>query len=200
MGSQLFFFSLFVALIYLNRLQLWILVFSIGVVVSIGFSRFYCGWTCPITTLSRPFIWFTDKFSIKRLNVPKKLQSMKIRLAILILFLGVMITLRRLTIDFPVLLLIALIGVAFMSVFDEELFHKYLCPYGVILSFASKHAVYRLAIDPEECVACGKCQDVCPNNTIDTLNSGKRSIAKKECLHCFKCQEVCPGQCIDYKK
>lgn len=199
-ASQIIFLALFVFLFYLNRLQLWLIVFIIGAVASIGLGRLYCGWICPMDSLSRPIIWLKDKFSLGDLGVPDVLRSKKLRYSAVLLFLGTMVALRVLGKQLPVFLIITVIGVAFMTVFDEELFHKYLCPYGTILSFSSKPSRYVMKVDTEECIACGRCQKVCPTDTIETSESGKRQVKDKECLKCFKCQEVCPADCIGYRK
>ncbi|MFO7990921.1 MAG: 4Fe-4S binding protein [Thermoplasmata archaeon] len=199
-ASQMIFLVLFAFLFYINRLQLWIIVFIIGAVASIGLGRFYCGWICPMNSLSRPIIWLKGKLSLGDLGVPDILRSKKLRYSIVLIFFGTMIALRILGMQLSVLLIITAIGVAFMTVFDEELFHKYLCPYGAILSLTSKPSIYVMKVDTEECIGCGKCQSACPTDTIETLNSGKRQVIDDECLKCFQCQDVCPADCIGYRK
>lgn len=198
--SQIIFLALFVFLFYIGRLQLWIVVFIVGVIASVGLGRFYCGWICPMNALSRPINWMKDKLSLNDLGIPDILRSKKLRYSIVLIFFGTMIGLRMLGKELPVLLIITVIGVAFMTLFDEELFHKYLCPYGTILSFTSKPSKYVMKVNTEECIECGKCQSVCPTDTIETLDSGKRQVIDGECLKCFKCQDICPADCIDYSK
>lgn len=200
MASQIIFLLLFAFFFYMNRLQLWIVVFLIGAVASIGLGRFYCGWICPMNALSRPIIWLKDKLSFVDIGVPDILRSMKLRYSIVLIFFGTMVILRVLGMQLPVLLIITVIGVAFMTVFDQELFHKYLCPYGTILSFSSKPSRYVMKVDTKECIECGRCQSVCPTDTIETLDSGKRQVVDGECLKCFKCQDVCLADCIGYRK
>lgn len=198
--SQIAFIGLLIILLYINKLQLWIVVFIIGALASVGLGRFYCGWICPMDTLSRPMRWLKDKFSVNDLGVPDILRSRKLRYSIVLIFIGSMIVFNLLGIQLPVILIIVVIGVAFMTVFDEELFHRYLCPYGTILSLTSKPSRFIMRIDEEECIGCGRCQEVCPTKTIETLEDGKRRIHNKECLKCFDCQDVCPVDCISYKK
>lgn len=99
----------------------------------------------------------------------------------------------------PVFLVFALLGVGIFFVFEEETFHKYLCPYGAILSVSSKPTKYGMSVDEDKCTGCGKCQEVCPNNTITTLDSDARKIENKECLVCFRCEDVCPVDAIEYR-
>ncbi|MEF8832564.1 MAG: 4Fe-4S dicluster-binding protein [Candidatus Thermoplasmatota archaeon] len=200
--SQLVFLTLFLFLLYIGNLQLWIVVFIIGVAASIGLGRLYCGWICPMDTLARPINWLKDKLSIGALDVPDIFRSKKLRYSIVLIFFGSLVMLKFLGVQlpFPNVLIITVIGVTFLTVFDEELFHKYLCPYGAILSLSSKPSRYIMKVDKEGCIGCGRCQEVCPPDTIETLDSGKREVTNKECLKCFQCQDVCPADCITYEK
>ncbi|WP_183772951.1 4Fe-4S binding protein [Catenibacillus scindens] len=46
----------------------------------------------------------------------------------------------------------------------------------------------------DECISCGKCAQVCPQNAIAT---GSPSIIRQEhCLHCGNCFEHCPVSAI----
>ena len=46
----------------------------------------------------------------------------------------------------------------------------------------------------DNCIGCGKCLSVCPQNCID-LNS-RAAIRQKNCLHCGNCMQVCPAEAI----
>ncbi len=200
--SQLLFLTLFLFLLYMGNLQLWIVVFIIGVAASLGLGRLYCGWICPMDTMARPINWLKDKLSVGSLDVPDMLRSKILRYSIVLFFFGSMVMLKFIGVrlPFPNVLIITVIGVAFLTVFDEELFHKYLCPYGAILSLSSKPSRYMMKVDTDECIGCGRCQSVCPADTIETLDSGKRKIYNKECITCFSCQDACPVDCIVYEK
>jgi ferredoxin len=50
-------------------------------------------------------------------------------------------------------------------------------------------------VDPEKCVGCGACLDVCVflgRNIID----GKAVIDEERCLGCGRCEQVCPNDAI----
>ena len=49
------------------------------------------------------------------------------------------------------------------------------------------------------CIGCGKCRDICPQNTI-TVAGGKATINMKNCIRCFCCHEMCPVKAIDVKR
>ena len=46
----------------------------------------------------------------------------------------------------------------------------------------------------DQCIGCGKCLSVCPQNCID-LNV-QATIRQEHCLHCGNCFEVCPVKAI----
>lgn len=56
----------------------------------------------------------------------------------------------------------------------------------------------RPVINRAACIGCGKCAEICPQNTIPIKN-GKATIRRKGCIRCFCCHEVCPVQAIDTK-
>ncbi len=51
-------------------------------------------------------------------------------------------------------------------------------------------------IDPELCIGCGACAEVCPTNCISPTDDGKYVINPDECIDCGACVEVCPTDAI----
>ncbi|MCI2046585.1 MAG: DUF362 domain-containing protein [Faecalibacterium sp.] len=49
------------------------------------------------------------------------------------------------------------------------------------------------------CIGCGKCAEICPQQTI-TIKNGKSHIGPKKCIRCFCCHEMCPVKAIDVKQ
>lgn len=69
-------------------------------------------------------------------------------------------------------------------------------------------------VDPEKCISCGKCADVCPEEAINGFDEGlfrrkaidkdfpravpdAYNILESACTRCGKCVEVCPAGAID---
>jgi len=50
----------------------------------------------------------------------------------------------------------------------------------------------------DECISCGKCEELCPLNNI-RLSDGK-PVYGKNCTHCMACICGCPTEAIEYKK
>ncbi len=194
--SLILFFYLFKEHILIK----WIYVFLVGLLISTVFSRFYCGWICPINTLFKPVNFIYKKLGIKKFKTPKFMQNNVVRFVLLISFITLFIVTKMLKMKINILLYVIAIASIVNLFFDEEFWHKYLCPYGSLLSIFSRKAPLKLIIDEEKCISCSMCQKVCPNHTIVTLPNNKRRIEMKECLMCFECQRVCPKQIIKYKK
>ncbi len=197
--SEIFFLLVFVIFFRQRALQRWIMVFGIGVIISLIFSRLYCAWACPIETLFRPINWIYNKLGIKRLKVPDFFKKSWLRWVILVLFVTTMVIFKIFNIRVNLLLYITLLAVAISLIFEEELWHRAICPYGTLLSTFSKHARVGLTINQQQCTGCGICQNSCPNNAIITLDNQRRYIVNKDCLTCFKCQNACPAGIINYE-
>lgn len=180
--------------------QRWILVFGAGVLISVVFGRFYCAQICPMETLFRAINWLYKKLGIKRLTTPNFLKDKSIRYIILTGFLVAMLVIRRTGLQINLLAYIVAVSFLITLIFEDKFWHNTICPYGTILSVSSRPSIGSIKIDGEDCVACGKCADICPNESITTDSDGKYQIAKTNCLTCFKCQDACPVGVIKYKK
>ena len=77
------------------------------------------------------------------------------------------------------------------SVFVQNFWCRYLCPYGALLGFASLLSPLRIRREPEPCIDCAKCAKVCPSNLpVDKLIT----IKSAECTGCLECVAVCPAE------
>ncbi|MCM1451860.1 MAG: 4Fe-4S binding protein [Clostridium sp.] len=72
-----------------------------------------------------------------------------------------------------------------------------LCPVGGVLAFMSLNPIYRIDIDTDKCIHCGKCEDVCKASCID-LNLC--TVDNSRCVRCFDCSAVCPNEAIAMRK
>jgi polyferredoxin len=87
------------------------------------------------------------------------------------------------------LIVLALLVVA--SVFVQNFWCRYLCPYGALLGLTSLFSPARIRRNPEACIDCAKCAKACPSSLpVDQLIS----IRSAECTGCLECVAVCPAQ------
>jgi polyferredoxin len=77
------------------------------------------------------------------------------------------------------------------SVFVQNFWCRYLCPYGALLGFVSMLSPVRIRREPEPCIDCGKCAKVCPSSLpVDKLVT----IKSAECTGCLECVAICPAE------
>jgi polyferredoxin len=77
------------------------------------------------------------------------------------------------------------------SVFVQNFWCRYLCPYGALLGFASLLSPVRIRREPQPCIDCGKCAKVCPSSLpVDKLVT----IKSAECTGCLECVAICPAE------
>lgn len=196
---EILFLVAFGLLFYLGKIQLWLAIFGAGIVLSLLFSRLYCGWMCPMKTLFRPINWLYARLRIKRMKSPRFFHMPVMRYLFLAVFIVSMLATKRMGMDIPLLVIITGVSVLVTLVFEEAFWHNCICPYGTILHLTARPAPKSVKIDEATCISCGKCQKVCPAATIDTLETKKRRIRKVDCLACYTCVLECPTEAIAYR-
>ncbi|MFA7109114.1 MAG: 4Fe-4S binding protein [Sphaerochaetaceae bacterium] len=190
--SEILALTIFVFLFLNNKLQMWLLIFGISALLSIFLGRFYCSWICPMNTLFKPINWLYSKLKIKKIKTPSFFKWKGFRIVILVLFVVTMFLVKKMGLKINVLLYMTAFSVFLNLFFEENLWHRHICPFGTILSLTSRPSFYRMEINENDCISCGKCQKVCPTNSIITLENKKRQNVKNECLLCGRCVDVCP--------
>lgn len=188
---------LFLILIALGKVQIWMAIFGIGLLLSTYFGRFYCGYICPINTGMALIDDNANKNQRKRRSVPEVFKKAWTRYGILVLFLGTMIMVFKTGKKLPVLPVLFGLGIIITIFYKPEFWHRYLCPYGTLLSIFSKFNKRSYMVANENCIKCRKCVRACPSDAI--LWEGKEeypTIIENECLLCGKCKEVCPTDAI----
>lgn len=55
---------------------------------------------------------------------------------------------------------------------------------------------FTAVIDHEKCIECGRCSEVCPQETISQEPDGKTVINQEHCIGCGFCKSVCPEGAI----
>ncbi len=79
----------------------------------------------------------------------------------------------------------------FLSILIYRPFCKYLCPLGAVYGLANPVSFYKLRVDEEKCIHCGKCAKVCPMQ-VDPVKSPNAL----ECIRCGECKKACPTGAI----
>jgi polyferredoxin len=182
--------------------------------ICVMFRKAFCGWLCPIGTISE-YLWKTGRSTFRRVFFPPRWLDIPLRglkYALLALFLwavgamsaesirvflsgpyGLMADVKML--DFfrhmSVLAAVVIGILALGSIFVPNLWCRYLCPYGALMGLAALLSPLRIRRRAELCIDCAKCAKACPSNLpVDRLVQ----IRSAECMACLECVAVCPAE------
>jgi polyferredoxin len=177
------------------------------------FRKSFCGWLCPVGTVSE-YLWRLGKRTFGRnFRLPRRLDIALRGLKYILLGLffyavasmsvdairaflegpyGIVDDVKMLnffrTLGLAGGLVVA--GLVIGSVFVENLWCRYLCPYGALMGLASVASPLGIRRDPELCVDCAKCAKACPSALpVDRLVT----IKSAECTGCLQCVAACPA-------
>ena len=196
---------------FVRRIQASALVImSLVFLLAIPFGTLFCGWICPLGTFQEAIASIGKKLLGKRYNrvLPQKLDNALryLRYGVLAWVLAMTILTSRLVFadycPYDALFNIwtgraamgglVVVGLMVMlSLLVERPFCKYACPYGALLGITNRFRIVKLKRNPDTCIQCGKCDQVCPMNlTI----SERDTINQTQCITCLQCtsQGVCP--------
>jgi polyferredoxin len=189
-------------------------LFTAFLVISFVFRKSFCSWLCPVGTVSE-YLWKLGRATFRRnFPLPRRadiaLRSLKYVLlsffayavasmsaAAIAEFLGspyaLIVDVRMLnffrylgnTAAFVIL------GIVIASIFVQNFWCRYLCPYGAFLGLASLLSPSRITRISDTCIDCAKCAKACPSALpVDKLVQ----IRSAECTGCLECVAVCPAK------
>lgn len=71
-----------------------------------------------------------------------------------------------------------------------------ICPIGTALGCFKDYTLLHIEIDPDKCINCMKCEEVCRSQCIKVVN---RYVDNSRCVRCFDCLHVCPNDAIRFQ-
>jgi len=181
---------------------------------SLLFRKSFCGWLCPVGTVSE-YLWkfgrwiFGRNFSLPRwIDLP--LRSLKYLLLSFFVYAvtsmsaaaiadfvgspyGLVVDVRMLNFfRFAGVATIYVVGgLALASIFVQNFWCRYLCPYGGLMGLISLLSPARIIRNESACIDCAKCAKACPAALpVDRLVQ----IRSAECMACLECVAVCPAK------
>jgi polyferredoxin len=183
--------------------------------VSLAVKKGFCGWICPIGTLSQ-YVWmagekvFGRNFSINGFT-DISLRSIKYVLLGLFLFLigiamppnmmalffigdyykVVDVRMMKFFTEMTTLTMWVLIALGVLSLLNKNFWCRYLCPYGALLGLLSRFSPVKVRRNEEKCVHCHACTKHCPVQ-IDV--ESKAVVKSEECFGCMTCVSHCPSE------
>lgn len=182
--------------------------------MSILLRKAFCGWLCPVGTLSE-WLWrFGRKYLGRTWEIPKwadlPLRSLKYILLGLFGYAVYSMTVAELraflyspyglVADVKMLNFFRFLGTAgaailialfLLSIAVKNFWCRYLCPYGGLMGLTALLSPVWIRRQPAKCVDCGKCTKACPAHLPVHTHIQIRSA---ECTGCLECVAVCPAE------
>jgi len=178
------------------------------------FPKSFCSWICPVGTISEYLARFGRKLFRRNFRLPRwldlPLRGLKYLLMGFFLYAVVSMPVlairaflsgpygavddvemlnffRTLTTIGGVTLSVLVVG----SVFVQNLWCRYLCPYGALMGIIGTVSPVRIRRNATACIDCAKCAKACPSALpVDQLVT----IRSAECMSCMQCISVCPSE------
>jgi polyferredoxin len=182
--------------------------------VSFALKKGFCGWICPVGTVSQ-YLWMAgEKVFGRNFRVEKytDISLRSIKYVILSLFFWVIVIAMGSTMillfflsdyykvadvkmlkfftDMSRLTFWVLVSLGVLSVLYKNFWCRYLCPYGALLGLLSRLGPARVRRREDACIHCHACTASCPS----LIDVEKQDVVKSsECFGCLNCVSVCPA-------
>jgi polyferredoxin len=178
------------------------------------FRKSFCGWLCPVGTVSE-YLWrFGRKLFRRNFRLPRfvDIPLRGVKYLLLGLFVYVVAEMSVLAIrqfldspygmvdDVKMLNLFRNLGATGWTVMAvlvlgsmvvQNFWCRYFCPYGALMGLVSLASPLHIRRDTNLCIDCAKCAKACPSALqVDRLVT----IQSAECLGCMQCITSCPAE------
>ncbi len=192
----------------------WMLAFASALIL----GRAFCGWFCWFGGYQELVAWSVGKFQIKIPHgllmylgiLPFVSAGLKIYTswlanwmrgfpAVFTFNLADMEPWGGQQTGVTIVLTLVLLGPAFLFIFGERAWCRYLCPIGALLKIFSLPRLGKVRLMSDGCNGCGKCTRSCPMK-IDVAGELQKygEVRSQNCIVCFECTDDCPTQAIVY--
>lgn len=172
-------------------------VFFLPLVVAMFFGRAFCGGVCPLGAIQEVVV-------LKPVQVPRRIDRALRVLPYAYLAIAVLLAIEpAIARDFVICRFDPFIGFfrrdgfahmlalgggfLVLGMFVGRPYCRYLCPYGVLLSWCTRLSRRGVTITPGKELDCGLCTAACPYGAIDQMRA-----VRKDCLYCARCYASCP--------
>ena len=191
------------------------IIFASALLVSLLLRKSFCGWICPVGTLSEA-VWMLGgkvcgrNFRVQR-HADYALRSLKYILMGLFLYIilvkmsssqiaGFMSTpywkvadvkMLKFFTDMSAATAVTLVFLVVLSLIYKNFWCRYLCPYGGLLGLLGSLSPVGIKRNKDACVNCGLCAKHCPS--LLPVDEGG-SVNSPECTGCLTCVSRCPAK------
>ena len=163
-------------------------------VITLFLGRVFCGWVCPVGTISdliprkkklSSFYRFKYYFLVFLLVLSVFGFNLLVISDPLVIFTRSLTFITQVRVPLMLILIIVLV-----AVLGERFWCRVICPLGALLGVFSIFKVVNVHVQ-ETCIQCNLCNKVCPTDAIQEY-----TVKKPECTLCLKCVEKCPRNAL----
>lgn len=185
------------------------------ITTSLIMKKGFCGWICPIGTISQ-VLWMAGEKVVGKNFRMEKYTDISLRLikyalmALFLLLIGVAMapnmmvlfflsdyykiadvkTMKFFT-DISTTSLLVISAIAGLSLIYKNFWCRYLCPYGALLGLLSRLSPFKVRRSETDCTHCRACSRNCPS----LIDVEKKTVVKSpECFGCLTCLSHCPSR------
>lgn len=178
------------------------------------FRRSFCGWLCPVGTVSE-YLWRIGRQVFHRnFHLPPRfdvaLRSLIYLLMAAFLYAVAMMSVEAIQgfLESPygiiddvkmlnffreagtiTAIVLAILVAGSMAI--QNFWCRYFCPYGALMGLVSLLSPMRIRREASLCIDCAKCAKACPASLpVDRLVT----IRSAECVACMQCVSACPAE------
>ena len=187
--------------------------FIISIFYLIVGGRAFCSWVCPVNMITDLANYLRRKFGFNQIQ-KKQPASRNIRYWVIAIsfvisfFMGIA--------AFELISPISMIhrGIIFglgfgwaamLVIFLFDLFVLkngwcgHICPLGGFYSLVGRFSLIRVHHNADNCTACMKCKEVCPENQVlHMITKTSIPVLSGECTNCGRCVEVCDDDALNF--
>ena len=187
--------------------------FIISIFYLIVGGRAFCSWVCPVNMITDLANYLRRKFGFNQIQ-KKQPASRNIRYWVIAIsfvisfFMGIA--------AFELISPISMIhrGIIFglgfgwatiVIIFLFDLFVLkngwcgHICPLGGFYSLVGRFSLIRVHHNADNCTACMKCKEVCPENQVlHMITKTSMPVLSGECTNCGRCVEVCDDNALNF--
>jgi len=176
-------------------------------------GRVFCSWVCPVNMITDAANFLRRKLGFNQIQ-KKQPASRRLRYWVIGLSLVLSYILGVTAFEFISPISIThraiIFGVGFgwaamLVIFLFDLFILkngwcgHLCPLGGYYSLVGQKSLIRVDHDHNNCTACMKCKEVCPENQVlFMITKSSEQILSGECTNCGRCVEVCDDDALNF--
>jgi len=176
-------------------------------------GRAFCSWVCPVNIITDAANYLRRKFGFNQIQ-KRQPASRNIRYWVIAMSLVISFFMGIAAFEFisPISMvhrgIIFGLGFGWASMLVIFLFDLFvlkngwcghICPLGGAYSLIGKFSFIRVHHKHDNCTACMKCKEVCPEvQVLHMITKESLPVTGKECTNCGRCVEVCDDEALNF--